>query len=458
VTTTTGGWAAPTGGSGASRLAAAVGLGLLVVLGAAATLALWWHDPTTRRVHNLGDVLTGVGRASGLLAGYLLILQVALMSRIPWLERRVGADWLTAAHRWMGSYLFGLVLAHVVTIVTGYAATTHEATVHELHAMVFGYPDVWLATIAAGLFAVVVTLSLPPLRRRLSYETWHYVHLLGYLAIGLAFAHQLANGAQFILDRTARTAWIALHVGVGVLLFRYRLAEPVRLWLRHRFRVVDVIEEPDGSTSVYVGGRGLASLDVRPGQFFRWRFLTRNGWWEAHPFSVSQAPNGRWLRMTAKPVGEGSHALRGLTEGVPVVLEGPYGALTSGLRRHRHLLLVAGGSGIAPLYALAQEASVRHDRVTLVHRVRDPETALFRSEVAQLAGAGRIRAFYLTGRRGAPGRPDPFTPQVFRQLQIEPRRCDVYLCGPAGMVEAVRDTLQRSGVPNRHIHSERFSW
>jgi hypothetical protein len=37
------------------------------------------------------------GRVTGLLGAYLLLVQVALMARIPWLERRIGPDWLARA-------------------------------------------------------------------------------------------------------------------------------------------------------------------------------------------------------------------------------------------------------------------------------------------------------------------------------------------------------------------------
>lgn len=35
-------------------------------------------------------------------------------------------------------------------------------------------------------------------------------------------------------------------------------------------------------------------------QFFLWRFLTRDRWWQANPFSLSAAPDGTQLRLTAK--------------------------------------------------------------------------------------------------------------------------------------------------------------
>jgi hypothetical protein len=66
-----------------------------VVAGAAATVALWWYD--TPYISGFGDWLTNAGRITGLLAGYSVVVLVALMARVPPVERGVGADRLA---RW----------------------------------------------------------------------------------------------------------------------------------------------------------------------------------------------------------------------------------------------------------------------------------------------------------------------------------------------------------------------
>ena len=68
----------------------------LIAAGALATIGLWWHD--TPSIHGLGDWLTNAGRITGLLAGYGVVVLVALMARIPPLERGIGADRLARWH------------------------------------------------------------------------------------------------------------------------------------------------------------------------------------------------------------------------------------------------------------------------------------------------------------------------------------------------------------------------
>ena len=66
--------------------------------GAAAVVALWWVS--TPAVTDLGGALTGAGRVLGLLAGYGVVMLVALMARLPPLERSTGAGRLGRGTRW----------------------------------------------------------------------------------------------------------------------------------------------------------------------------------------------------------------------------------------------------------------------------------------------------------------------------------------------------------------------
>jgi predicted ferric reductase len=443
--------------SGLTRRGAATLSGVVTALAAVAVLVVWWADPATRKGGGDGATLTEIGRATGLLAAVLLLATVTLMARVPWLERRVGTDWLVRGHRWLGAYAGWLLVVHPVAMVLGYARNVHARPLHETR-VVLDYSDVLIGTVGLALLALVLTLSARPVRRRLPYEVWHLLHLLAYAGIGLAFAHQVVNGAQFFHRPYARLAWIALHLAVVYLVVEHRVVEPVRRLARHRFRVCDVVDEPDGSVSVYVTGRHLHELRAEPGQYFRWRFLTRDAWWQAHPFSLSQAPNGKWLRMTAKPVGDHSRWLTGLRAdgGVSVLLEGPYGALTPALRRGQRLVLIGAGSGIAPMLALAQHAARARVATTLVYRVSHEHQVNFREELAYLEESSYVRVRVVTGPRGKHGRRDPLDRTELADLVRRRPVPDVYLCGPPGLTDRLSETIRDLGVPAGRIHSESF--
>jgi ferredoxin-NADP reductase len=220
-------------------------------------------------------------------------------------------------------------------------------------------------------------------------------------------------------------------------------------------RVDRVVHEADGVVSLYVTGRHLDDLPVAAGQFFLWRFLTREGWWQAHPFSLSAPPNRKWLRITIKRAGDHTSWLQTIGPGTRVIAEGPYGAITARKRTKPDVLFLAGGIGVTPLRALFQSMPADAGRLTFLYRASSEDQLLFRSELEELARRQNAKLYYAVGPRGH-GDDDPLHHTRLRPfLGSEP--CDVFVCGPAGFVDFAVDNLHKAGVPRRLVHAERFA-
>jgi ferredoxin-NADP reductase len=224
------------------------------------------------------------------------------------------------------------------------------------------------------------------------------------------------------------------------------------LWrnARHRFRVSAVVPESDDVVSIHITGRDLDKLPARAGQFFLWRFLTRDRWWQANPYSLSAAPDGRSLRLTAKAAGEGSAALRHVKAGTRVFAEGPYGAFTALHRTRSESLLIAGGVGVTPIRALLEDLD---GHAVVIHRVTAERDAVLHDELRELAVAKGAEVHLVTG----PPVPDRLAPRELARLVPDIAERDVFLCGPPPMMNAVLRTLADLGVPKQQIHFERFS-
>nr|WP_233362115.1 ferric reductase-like transmembrane domain-containing protein [Streptomyces sp. GMR22] len=423
---------------------------LMIWGGAAAVLALWWSD--TPSVVGAAGWLTGAGRITGLLAGYACAILLLLMARVPLMDRAIGTDRLARWHAMGGRYTISLACAHVLLISWGYSLESRTGVVDQTATLVLHYPDLLRGTIGFSLFLVTAIVSARAVRRRLPYETWHLLHFATYLAVFLAFGHQLSDGADFTGDRTAQLVWYALYIAVAALLAWYRFAVPARRALRHRLYVAEVRPEAPGVVSVYLSGSGLAELRAEPGQFFRWRFLTRGLWWAANPYSLSAAPHPAYLRITVKASGGHSAALAHLRPGTRVLAEGPYGAFTARRRRARKTLLLGGGVGITPLRALFETLP---GEVILVYRARRPEDLALRGELDALAAARGAAVHYVVDEPAAYF--SPLTPEALRGLVPDLAERDVYLCGPPGMTEAASAALRGAGVPRGRIHHESFA-
>jgi predicted ferric reductase len=407
---------------------------------------------------------TSIGRITGLVSADLLLLQVLLMARVPFVERSYGQDELARLHRLTGFWSFNLMLAHIAFITVGYALTDSRNPLAELWNLVWSYPGMLMATVGTGLLTMVVVTSIKAARRRLRYESWHLLHLYAYVGVGLALPHQLWTGNDFLTSRAATLFWWGAYIATAGAVVTYRLALPAYRTLRHRPVVSRVTHESRDVVSVYISGRELHALPVRAGQFFVWRFLNGPGWTRGHPFSVSAAPGGE-LRITVKQLGAGSALLAALRPGTKVLLEGPYGRLSADVRTQRTVTMLAAGIGITPLRALLEDLPYGRGEASLIYRASSSDHLLLRHEIDELARARGVEVFYVTGPRhsdrqswlpASAGR----TSDVRMLQQLVPRiaSSDVYVCGPDAWLEAAVAAARGAGVPAAQLHVERFTW
>jgi len=432
------------------RRGAAIAGVALAAGGAAAVVALWWTS--AEGTGAAAGTLAEIARLCGLLGAYLVLIELLLLARLPLLDRLYGFGNLTAWHRWNGRACVSLLVAHALLIVIAYARADDRSLPGELVRLIEEFPGVITALAGLVLLLAVVVSSAVIVRRRLRYETWYFVHLYAYLAVALAFSHQLGTGTAFVGRPLARTFWTALYVATLAAIVGFRIVLPVVRSLRHRLRVARVVEEAPGFASIEIAGTRLDRLGARTGQFFGWRFLTRDRWWESHPFSLSAAPEPDRLRITVKGVGDFSGRLRSLTPGTRVIAEGPFGAFTTAARRHPRVALIAGGVGITPIRALLEDMPGEPGDITVVYRARRPEDVILRAELDALAGRRGAEVHYVLGGD------DALSAERLLALVPDLTERDVYLCGSPAMTRATRASLTHSGVPRRQIVTERFAY
>ncbi|HTC86077.1 MAG TPA: ferredoxin reductase family protein, partial [Candidatus Acidoferrum sp.] len=397
-------------------------------------IAMWVRHRGLGQFGTMAGTLTAIGQVTALLGAYGALLQLVLMSRSPWLEQVFGTDRLAVAHRWLGFGTVMLLAGHGVFTTVGYALGDRSPVLVEAWTLLTTYPYVLMATVGFALFVAVGVSSVRIARRTLSYETWHAIHLYAYLAIALGFAHQLVIGSDFVDDPVARLFWVGLYVATAALIITFRFGAPIRLSIRHRLRVANVVPEAPGVVSIYLTGRDLDKLPVRSGQFFVLRFL-REGWWRGHPFSISAAPNGAWLRFTVKDLGDDTARMADIPVGTRVYIEGPYGVLTAQRRTRRRVAFIAGGIGITPLRAMLEDMPGARGDLALIYRAGRHEDLVFRDELEALAVERGVDIHYVVGHRGSRDLPAaPFGARSILSLIPDIGERDVFVCGPDGLM------------------------
>lgn len=426
------GWRDVPARAGSGLVSAALGAGSLVIL------ALAWSG--VPKVAGLGGWLAAAGRIGGLLAGAGVAVLVALMARLPLLERTAGAAGLA---RWNAAgrrSVTGLVVAHALLAVWATAIAGHRG--------VTGTPGRYLDLLTAVLAAVLL-LGTGAMRviRRWDLAVRGGLHGSGYAAGALAFSHTLADRAAVTASLPARIAWPVPFLAAAVVGW-YRVAVPLRTAARHRFRVVGIRRQAPGIVSVYITGRDLDRLTARPGQLFRWRFLASRHWRAAYPGPPPAAAGGL-IRVTIRQRGH-ARAMARLRPGTRVIAEGPFGRVVPVAGR-RILLLVpteaSGGALRALLAAVPAPVLLTAPGITVLSLARTVGGPGFRGELDDIAAACGATVHHLTWNGGS-----PLTPGRLQALVPGLSRHEAYLSGPPGVTGIATTALQASGVPRDRIH------
>jgi ferredoxin-NADP reductase len=200
-------------------------------------------------------------------------------------------------------------------------------------------------------------------------------------------------------------------------------------------------------------GRRLDRLAVSGGQFFVWHFLTRELWWQGHPYSLSALPRPPYIRVTIKGLGDQSRAAASLRPGTRIAIEGPYGAFTQHARTCDGVALFAAGVGVTPVRALLEDLPAGVD-VVIVVRASTPADLVHRGEVAALVRQRGGRLHEVVGSRhrvklGA---------RALWRIVPDIAYRDVYICGPEGFSAEIAAAALQLGAGPEQIHTETFGF
>jgi propane monooxygenase reductase subunit len=207
-----------------------------------------------------------------------------------------------------------------------------------------------------------------------------------------------------------------------------------------------------------------SSFEYTPGQYVD---LQVPGTDLRRSFSMANLPGDGRIEflIRAYPDGLFSGQLQdGLTCGSPIGFTGPYGAMKLS-DTDRDILIVAGGSGMAPVLALLRELARRGSerKVRFFYGARTSDD-LFHRDVVEALGAQLADFSYTevvsepgdSGWTGATG----FVHEAASQALTDGELSDVevYTCGPPPMIDALVEELTGvHGVEERHIAFDKFT-
>lgn len=190
--------------------------------------------------------------------------------------------------------------------------------------------------------------------------------------------------------------------------------------------------------------REKCPLDFIPGQFLE---VSCFGKGEA-PISISSIPGEEFLKLTFKRAGCVTSGLFNLKENDSLGIRGPFGnGFPYAQLGGKELIFIAGGIGIAPLRSLLNFmlSKRKAPNITLLYGVRSPEELLYKKELNYWKKHIKLLLTVDSSNAKWKGRTGVVT-QLLNEIQFEPLRAKVIMCGPAVMMHFVAAKLIEIGM------------
>lgn len=239
---------------------------------------------------------------------------------------------------------------------------------------------------------------------------------------------------------------------------------PARLAWR-RATVLRLIDETPRVKSLVLDVPGW--VGHRAGQHLDVRLTAEDGYQTERSYSISSAPAEPHVTLTIERLDDGEvspYLTDVLYPGDELEVRGPIGGwFTWRPEEGGPLLLVAGGSGVAPLMAMIrQRAAVRSPApVCLLYSSRAYEEIIFREELDRSAAAEMDLMVDYTLTRSQPPGWQGYSRRIDRAMLEEvawtPEEHPlIFVCGPTPLVESVATLCVGLGYTPERIKTERF--
>jgi 3-phenylpropionate/trans-cinnamate dioxygenase ferredoxin reductase subunit len=390
----------------------------------------------------------------------MMALQFVLTTRFKWLKAPYGADIVYHFHRQISFVALALILAHPLLLFTFSPDTL---------ALLLVWSAPWRAraavTAVIALFAVV-GLSVWRKKLKIEYNRWRIWHgIFASAAVAFAMVHVLLVGHYVDLP-WKRALWISYGIfWVGLLIYT-RLIKPIFL-LKRPYLVAEVKQELGNAWSLTLEPVGHKGFQFHPGQF-AWITVRHSPFADVeHPFSISSSAEDQGkLTFTIKELGDFTSTIKDLQIGEKVYVDGPFGSFS--VNRHSHaqeFVFIAGGVGITPIMSMLRTLVDRRDerKLTLIYANKDWNQITFRDEIEELKRKLNLKIVHVLeippenwfGEKG-------FINQEILLKSLpdfkQRNRMEIFICGPAPMMNAVEKTLDQLGVWAGDFHSERFDF
>jgi nitric oxide dioxygenase len=207
----------------------------------------------------------------------------------------------------------------------------------------------------------------------------------------------------------------------------------------------------------------------KPGQYLSVSVTFEDGSVQLRQYSLSDAPDGKSLRISVKreteqegkPAGRVSNWIyRNVTIGSVLAVTAPCGDFTPDIASEKPIVLLSAGVGITPMISVLNAIAKSHPQrdVVFAHAARGTAWHAHRADIdaaQRLMPKLRVATFYEDGAASGTGTHAGIM-DLAKLPQWQQADAEIYLCGPVGFMQAQWAALLAAGVPQEKLHREVF--
>ncbi|HEY1663527.1 MAG TPA: FAD-binding oxidoreductase [Verrucomicrobiae bacterium] len=205
------------------------------------------------------------------------------------------------------------------------------------------------------------------------------------------------------------------------------------------------------------------SPDFKTGQFITLYWPDTPAYKRAYSLSSCAMDRG-FYEVTVKRDGKmGTRIVDWAKVGDKFFVIPPVGKFLPVYEPHKHLVCIAGGSGVTPFRAFVREATRRklETKITVLYSVRTPRDIIFNNEFLELEKENPNFKFRVTCTRSLPehnwsGRTGRITPEWIKEIAHDLPNTVFYACGPNALVEFAEVLVFELGVPKEQMKTEKW--
>jgi ferredoxin-NADP reductase len=232
-----------------------------------------------------------------------------------------------------------------------------------------------------------------------------------------------------------------------------------------RATVLELIDETPRVRSLVLDVPGWQGYSA--GQHLDVRLTAEDGYQVERSYSVASAPANPHVTITVERLDDGEvspYLTEALRPGDQLELRGPIGGwFTWRPSDGGPLLLIAGGSGVAPLMAMIRQKDALRSPVPvrLLSSSRAYDEIIFREELERLAAEDSELSVAHTLTRSQPEAWSGYSRRIDREMLEEfawaaEERPLTFVCGPTPLVESVATLCVEMGYAPERVKTERF--